>query len=317
LGWAGIKPTRKERIDPGPVSHPDGDIADRPWVVKKVPKRQPTSNGAPNRPAGAGSGWTSDTLFAHIFPDFLGVFTPLRMIVHISPLMDEPRAGGRRANRLAGKHITVSMKIIILVLSFLLGTCAFAAKVGDTYDQVLVEKGKPAGQITAGNSRILTYVDVSIRLRDNVVVEIKPIETPVGGGRRPGASAAGFEWITDYSRALTRARAERRNVFLFFTGSDWCGWCKRLEEEILTKSEFKNYAKEKLILVKLDFPRQIEQSEALQNQNRTLAAQYGIKGYPTVIVLDPAGRAVKQLGYQEGGPGPFVSALRAVEPRVK
>jgi len=106
-------------------------------------------------------------------------------------------------------------------------------------------------------------------------------------------------------------------VFLFFTGSDWCGWCKRLEEEILTTSEFKNYAKEKLILVKLDFPRQIEQSEALQNQNRTLAGQYGIKGYPTVIVLDPAGRAVKQLGYQEGGPGPFVSALRAVEPRVK
>jgi protein disulfide-isomerase len=139
----------------------------------------------------------------------------------------------------------------------------------------------------------------------------------VGGGRRPGASAAGFEWITDYPRALTRARVERRNVFLFFTGSDWCGWCKRLEEEILTKSEFKNYAKEKLILVKLDFPRQIEQSEALQNQNRTLAAQYGIKGYPTVIVLDPAGRAVKQLGYQEGGPGPFVSALRAVEPRGK
>ena len=265
------------------------------------------------------SGFGLDTRYAIClyFSGFLGVLTPLQMIVHLSPLLAEPKAGRRRTNRLAGNHLTVSMKITILVFSSLLGTCAFAAKIGDAYDQVLVEKGKPSGQITAGNSRVLTYADVSIRLRDNVVVEIKPIETPVGGARRPGLSAAGFEWITDYPRALTRARAERRNVFLFFTGSDWCGWCKRLEEEILTKSEFKNYAKEKLILVKLDFPRQIEQSEALQNQNRTLAAQYGIKGYPTVIVLDPAARAVKQLGYQEGGPGPFVSALRAVEPRVK
>jgi len=73
------------------------------------------------------------------------------------------------------------MKITILVFSSLLGTCVFAAKIGDSYDQVLVEKGKPSGQITAGNSRVLTYADVSIRLRDNVVVEIKPIETPWEG----------------------------------------------------------------------------------------------------------------------------------------
>ena len=132
-----------------------------------------------------------------------------------------------------------------------------------------------------------------------------------------GASAfAAVNWEQNYDAGLEKAKKDKKLVMVDMY-TDWCGWCKRLEEEILTKSEFKNYAKEKLILVKLDFPRQIEQSEALQNQNRTLAAQYAIKGYPTVIVLDPAGRAVKQLGYQEGGPGPFVSALRAVEPRGK
>ncbi len=204
------------------------------------------------------------------------------------------------------------MKITILVLSSLLGTCAFAAKVGDSYDQVLAEKGKPAGQIVAGNSQVLTYADVSIRLRDKVVVEIKSIQASQGAAPQEVAEAR-VEWMTDYQRAMARAKAERRNVFLFFTGSDWCGWCQRLEEEILTKEEFKNYAKEKLILVTLDFPKQTPQSEALQNQNRVLARQYRITGYPTVVILDPTGKPMKRLGYQEGGPGPFVKILRSLE----
>ena len=207
------------------------------------------------------------------------------------------------------------MKIAILGFVTLLGTCAFAAKVGDTYDQVLAEYGKPAGQIVAGNSRVLNYSEVSIRLRDNVVVDVKLIDAPRGQPRNAAAPAA--EWITDYPRALARAQAEHRNVFLFFTGSDWCGWCKRLDGEILSTAEFKDYAKAKLILVKLDYPRQLEQPDALKHQNKALAGQYKIRGYPTVIVLNPAGKQVKELGYQEGGPVPFVSALRAVEPKTR
>ena len=205
------------------------------------------------------------------------------------------------------------MRIFILVLLSLLGMSAFGAQVGDTYDQVVAEKGKPAGQITAGNQQVLNYADASIRLRDNVVVEVKPIAAPKGGVPVPGGADTGSAWTTDYQRALVRARVERRNVFLFFTGSDWCGWCQRLEAEILTKPEFKTYAKQKLVLVKLDFPRQTEQSETLKKQNQALQEQYRIKGYPTVVILSPSGRPVKHLGYQEGGPGPFVSALRSVE----
>jgi len=133
-------------------------------LSKKCQKRQPISIGAPDRfSAGAGSVGTSATPFAYIFPDFLEVLTPLRMIVHISSLLAEPKAGRRRThNRLAGNHLTVSMKITILVFSSLLGTCVFAAKIGDSYDQVLVEKGKTRIRgsdlsVRKFRGRLLTY----------------------------------------------------------------------------------------------------------------------------------------------------------------
>ena len=72
------------------------------------------------------------------------------------------------------------MKIALLILASLLGPCVFAAKVGDSYDRVIAEKGKPGSQIIAGNARVLNYADVSIRLRDDMVVEIKSIEAARG-----------------------------------------------------------------------------------------------------------------------------------------
>jgi len=217
------------------------------------------------------------------------------------------------------------MRITLLAFLSLLGTCAFAAKVGDGYNEVIAEKGKPLSKVVAGNLCILNYADASIRLRDDVVIEIKPGVGPRGPAVRAGAAATAKTpgapevaspdpvWITDYRAALALAQAEHRNVFLFFTGSDWCGWCKRLDGEILSTDAFKSYAGKKLILVKLDFPRHTAQSEVVRNQNRALAEQYQISGYPTVVVLNPEGKPAKTLGYQEGGPGPFVDALRSVE----
>ncbi|MEO6004625.1 MAG: thioredoxin family protein [Opitutus sp.] len=118
------------------------------------------------------------------------------------------------------------------------------------------------------------------------------------------------KWTTDYEAALTKAKAENRHVFLFFTGSDWCSWCKRLNGEILSTPEFKSFASEKLILVEVDFPKSKPQSPAVKRQNASLAETHKIEGYPTVIVLDSSGKKVGELGYQEGGPGPFVEALK-------
>jgi protein disulfide-isomerase len=221
------------------------------------------------------------------------------------------------------------MKWLFCIL-FSAGTAASALScaVGDTYDQVIAEKGKPASHIEGGSVQILSYPDATIKLRDNVVVSIKAPEADPPAGSAPAApppspgpqaaapardvSPDGETWNTNYSSALEQARGEHKHVFLFFTGSDWCGWCKKLDREILKTNEFAQFAQDKLVLVELDYPRQKPQSDDLKEQNRQLEGRYNITGFPTVVVLDSTGRAVARLGYQEGGPGPFVAQLQAL-----
>lgn len=117
------------------------------------------------------------------------------------------------------------------------------------------------------------------------------------------------EWITDYKAAVAQAQKEKKLLVMDFTGSDWCGWCKKLDKEVFSKSEFKDYAKKNLVLLKVDFPRSIPQSATLKQQNQDLAQKFSIQGYPTIIVLDANAQQVGQLGYMEGGPKAFLAEL--------
>jgi protein disulfide-isomerase len=117
-------------------------------------------------------------------------------------------------------------------------------------------------------------------------------------------------WGTDYAEALDQARLEKKLVLLNFTGSDWCGWCRRLEADVFSKPEFKAYAAQRLLLVKVDFPHKKRLPEAEVAQNARLQRQFGIQGYPTIIVVDPAGRKVVELkGYVRGGPKAVIAAV--------
>jgi protein disulfide-isomerase len=117
-------------------------------------------------------------------------------------------------------------------------------------------------------------------------------------------------WGTDYAAALDQARLEKKLVLLNFTGSDWCGWCRRLEADVFAKPEFKAYAAQRLVLVKVDFPQKKRLPEAEVAQNARLKRQYGIQGYPTIIVVDPTGRKVAELkGYVRGGPTAVIAAI--------
>ena len=127
------------------------------------------------------------------------------------------------------------------------------------------------------------------------------------------AALAATGWGDNYDKALAQAKAEKKLVVLDFTGSDWCVWCKRLDKEVFSKKEFLDYAKENLVLVEVDFPQGKQQAAALKAQNEKLQSQFKIEGYPTIIVLDSEGKKVGQLGYEEGGPVPFVAKLKALK----
>src|SRR5574339_200746 len=100
------------------------------------------------------------------------------------------------------------------------------------------------------------------------------------------ASAADLEWHTDLAKAQAKAKAENKLVMLDFTGSDWCGWCIKLNKEVFSTDEFVEFAKKNLVLVEVDFPRKKAQSAEQKKANQALQSKYQIQGYPTLIVLD-------------------------------
>lgn len=124
-------------------------------------------------------------------------------------------------------------------------------------------------------------------------------------------SGDNLTWETNLETAINKAKQENKAVLVNFTGSDWCVWCQRLTDEVFSQGEFENYAEEKLILVKLDFPRELEQTQATKLYNNGLAQRYNVKGFPTIILLNSAGVTIAQTGYQPGGAANYVTHLES------
>ena len=121
-------------------------------------------------------------------------------------------------------------------------------------------------------------------------------------------------WHSDFAKAQAAAKADHKLLLLDFTGSDWCIWCKKLEAEVFSKPEFQKYAADHLVLMTVDFPRAKPLAAAVRKQNQELAEKYGIEGFPTIIVLNSAGKQVGELGYEEGGASVFLTELKKLAP---
>ena len=121
-------------------------------------------------------------------------------------------------------------------------------------------------------------------------------------------------WLDDLAKARAVAQQTGRPVLLDFTGSDWCGWCMKLDSEVFSTDEFKAFAKKSLVLVTVDFPHGKKLSPEVTAQNEKLSAEFKIEGFPTIVVIDAAGKKLGELGYQPGGPGAFIAELKKLKP---
>ena len=118
-------------------------------------------------------------------------------------------------------------------------------------------------------------------------------------------------WTTDWQAAKDRSKAENKPIFIYLTGSDWCGWCKKLEKEVILKKEFMDFAKQHFVLMEADYPRKKEQSPELKKQNAELEKKYLAGGYPTIWVLDSVGNKLsKDLGELKGGVDGYITKLK-------
>lgn len=127
------------------------------------------------------------------------------------------------------------------------------------------------------------------------------------------AHAESAKWLTDFEQAKKQARETERPILVNFSGSDWCGWCIRLDKEVLSQAEFKTYAKDNLVLFNADFPRSTKLPEKEAKQNQKLARQFGVQGFPTVFLVAADGKtAIAKTGYQPGGAKNYVDHIAAL-----
>lgn len=124
-----------------------------------------------------------------------------------------------------------------------------------------------------------------------------------------GLFADGIKWQSNYDEALEKSKNEKKPMFVFFTGSDWCGWCMKLDKEILSKKEMVRYLNGNFILYKADFPRKNKPSKEVMEKNSELAGKYGIRGYPTIVITDGSGKKLGTTGYMRGGPSAMKNVL--------
>ncbi len=128
-----------------------------------------------------------------------------------------------------------------------------------------------------------------------------------------------LKWHNDVKEAIAIGSKENKPLLMFFTGSDWCGWCIRLQKEVLTTPEFTKWAKDNVILVELDYPRSVPQTPEIKQQNFELQNAFGVQGYPTVYFAKAAAKDGKvnfqglgKTGYVPGGPVAWLEVANGI-----
>ena len=120
-------------------------------------------------------------------------------------------------------------------------------------------------------------------------------------------------WLTDFEQAKLSAVEKDKVILMSFSGSDWCVNCMKLEKMLFESTEFSAYAKESLVLLKLDFPskKKNQLSPEQQKHNNLLAEKYNKSGqFPTVILLDSEGTIIGKLKHPQSSAGAYIKGIK-------
>ncbi|HEY0047519.1 MAG TPA: thioredoxin family protein [Flavobacterium sp.] len=133
------------------------------------------------------------------------------------------------------------------------------------------------------------------------------------------SQAQDLVWHTDVNKAVDISAKTKKPLLMFFTGSDWCGWCIKLQKEVMKTPEFAAWAKENVVLVELDFPRRTAQTPEIQKQNMELQQMFQVRGYPTVWLVSAKTVDNKvnfdklgSTGYVAGGPAAWLAGANQI-----
>ena len=117
-------------------------------------------------------------------------------------------------------------------------------------------------------------------------------------------------WSKDYIETLKRSQESGKPAFVYFSGSNWCGFCKRFDAQMEDSEAFQSYLKENFELVNLDFPRPSPVDDPNFELNTWLKTQHTVSGFPTILVMDHRGVILARSGYKREGAEVFIKDLK-------
>ncbi len=121
-----------------------------------------------------------------------------------------------------------------------------------------------------------------------------------------------IQWHSDFDKAVEIANQTNRPLLVNFTGSDWCSWCVKLKSDVFSTDEFNQWAKDQVVLVELDYPKNKPQLPATKRRNQDLAEKYLVQNYPTVLLISPQGEVLgPKLGYKDS-PTNWIAAAQPI-----
>jgi thiol-disulfide isomerase/thioredoxin len=245
------------------------------------------------------------------------------------------------------------VKLAATILAFATASAALGVTIGETYEQVVAEKGRPVGVMNGGTVQIVTYPDMVLKVKDGLVSSIKgpekahfvfgtnppPSPPAPAAAPRPAAPPPRPEpaatrapspvlasdavapeyrgppvWEPDMGTAMHEAQETKRHILVLFTGSDWCEWCQKMDDEVFSQREFAVYTHANYIIVKLDYPRQTPQSESTKRENAEMLRRFDVRGFPNAVIMDENSRVLTRIeGYREGGVTNFIAIMKQYE----
>jgi len=131
------------------------------------------------------------------------------------------------------------------------------------------------------------------------------------------------KWHDNFEEASKISKKTNKPILANFTGSDWCGWCIRLDKEVFSKKEFLEWADENVVLLTVDFPKKTKLPENIAAQNDALQRAFQVRGYPTIWLMTPGEGDVPTDGivplgktsYKAGGPKAWIASIAPSLPK--
>ncbi len=110
------------------------------------------------------------------------------------------------------------------------------------------------------------------------------------------------KWNTTWTMASAEARKNDKLVMMYFTGSDWEDFSKKLWRDVLSTQMFNEWAQKNVVLFLCDYPSEDlmkKQNPAIRSQNERFKQKYSIDKVPTIIFVDCDGEPYARCTYDQ------------------